>query len=177
MPISREEARAEALVSAADGGLVLATLEIWHPTFIENGQQTPVYFVHDEDDLTATIEPQAERNPGATVVFRKSAFSIVLPASDESGSGRGMINVSDVKGQLYSYSNRAIITNAPFVFIFREYLGNDLSQPSQYVGPFILRKITAKGTTISGEIAFEELDFIRVPRLTSSDAEFPGLRS
>lgn len=176
MPVPVDVARAEALASASQGGLVYDTLEFWHPSFIEAGQPAPIRAVNDSADLVATLEADAPRNPSAPVTFVASAFKLTLPASDESLTGRGTISVSNVSGALYPYLKSALGVAAPLQVIYREYLGADLSHPSAILALFTLRKVTLDLETAGGEIVFEELELIQVPRRIYNIAEFPALQ-
>jgi len=176
MPVPLNEARAEALASAAHGGLVYDTLELWHPSFIENGNPAPIRAVNDSADLVARLEADAPRNPGASVTFTASSFRLTLPASDESLTGRGSISVGNVAGALYPLLKNALGVAAPLQVFYREYLAADLDQPSMILAPFTLRKVTLDLQTVTGDIVFEELELATFPRRIYTISEFPALQ-
>lgn len=176
MPVPVDQARAEALASASHGGLVYDTIEFWHPSFIVDGKPTPIRAVNDSVDLVARLEQDAPRHAGTQVTFLASAFQITLPASDESLSGRGNISVSNVSGALYPYLKAALGVAAPLKLIYREYIAADLSHPSEIIAPFTLRKLTFDLKTVSGEIVFEQLELVQVPRRIYTITEFPALQ-
>lgn len=175
MPITREQARAEALVSAPAGVIVFETVEIWHPTFIVNGGAAPLRIVNAPENLTARLESTAPRNPSELVAFLASAFRIMTPAITESSIGNGTIEASNISHQLSSMLESIDTVFEPVQLIFREYLSNDLSAPSKIDLNYTIDGISISENTVSASLSIENLAARRVPNRVYDAIEFSAL--
>ena len=74
------QALREAYASAPSSSVTLHTLELRHPSFMDDdGQLVAVRVVRDNQDLTARLEPTAPLNPGEKVTFIAIGFDLELP--------------------------------------------------------------------------------------------------
>lgn len=177
MPVTREQARAEAMASAPIGVIVYATLEIWHPTFIVSGAPAPIRVVNAPADLVARLESDAPRDPAQEVVFLASAFRILLPQIGESAIGNGTIEASNISRKLSSMLDNIDTVVEPVQLIFREYLSSDVSEPSKIELNYTLSDITITERSVSASLAVENLAARRVPARVYSPGEFPALEA
>ena len=73
------QALKEAYASAPSEVVILHTLELRHPSFLdEDGQHVAVKVVRDNQDLTARLEETAPLNPGEMVTFIAMGFDLEL---------------------------------------------------------------------------------------------------
>ena len=177
MPVTREQARAEALASALAGVIVYSTVEIWHPTFIVAGAPAPLRIVNAPEHLSARLESTAPRDPSQQVVFLASAFRILTPTLGENSIGSGTIEASNISHQLSAMLESIDTVIEPVQLIFREYLSNDLSEPSKIELNYSLSDITITENSVSASLSIENLAARRVPNRVYSAAEFPALET
>ena len=77
------EAIKEAYASAPSEQIILHTLELRHPAFVdEDGQQVAIRVVRDTGDLWARLESQAPLQAGERVQFVAMGFELDLPPVD-----------------------------------------------------------------------------------------------
>lgn len=155
--------------SRKDRIIYYRTLEIYHPTI---GVQR--YVNARIDPLSCTLEADAPRNPGETVVFTGAAFSFAKP---DQGAPNVFAEIqlgrvgSQIKQQLKQIrgADRAL----PGDVILREYIGGQLGAPV-----YVLRldlsavTLTAEGAGIRAD-ANSGADF-SISEFYTSD-RFPGL--
>lgn len=74
------EALKEAYASAPSDVILLHTLELRHPTFVDDhGNSTAIRVVRDHINHTCTLENSAPLNHGEAVEFIAMAFDLELP--------------------------------------------------------------------------------------------------
>ena len=102
------------------------TIEVHHETSGEIER-----FVQDSDDLIATLEATAPRNPGETVTFSAADIEIVEPAESTDAEQNIQVNIGTLDDKLHSFIDG--ITGKGFLkevdFVYRKYYSEDLSEP------------------------------------------------
>ena len=79
----------EAYAAAPSDVVILHTLELRHPAFVDDaGEPTAIRVVRDHADLTARLEPGAPLDGGAMVTFIAMAFDLSQPPVDRMRSDR-----------------------------------------------------------------------------------------
>src|SRR5580700_6806319 len=132
-----DEAR-EYMFSPAGADIILDTIELRHPAFIdEHGDPIALRFVNNPDDILATLEVDAPMNGGEAVTFLASRFEHVKPDSPESGLPQAQIAVWNVTRELSPWMSLAVTSVAPVQLSLRQFLGDDLSEPC-----FVLHGLT-----------------------------------
>lgn len=99
---------AEAYTSASSDVVILHTLELRHPTFLDDdGQPTAVRIVRDHQDLIATLEADAPLNGGEEVTFVAMAFDIELPPIDTTPVPEVTVTIDNASRTLITYLDEA----------------------------------------------------------------------
>ena len=146
--------------------------ELWHPSM-----SVPVYFVNDNDDLTAFVEAAAERNPGGEVTFLSCPLARTQPEEgDQAEAPKLSLSRPDLAAQLKPLLDAARGSLVPWVLIERLYASDDLSGPAML--PPLQVELTMVDTVgpqvqISAEV--EDYGAVAVPAITFRRNEYPGL--
>ena len=170
-----EEARA----SAPTGRVIIETLTLYHPSFVdEQGAASPLFVVNANQALTATLEYDAPQKPGETVTFLPLKFRGNKP---EMGAGKvpvfgfEMDNLGDI---FADQINRSQLhePRSPIYCTVREYLSDNLLAPS-YISPYkqTLTDITVTPTKITARAQITDSANIHFLRSVYTLAQFPGL--
>lgn len=174
-----EEALREAYASAplSDDEIVVHTLEIRHPTFIDNlDLPTSIFLVLDRVDFLAQLEMTAPVKGGQVVTFVAMAFDFALPAIETTPRPQIQIQFDNVGREVIDQLDAAIIDGRPIRVCYRPYLNGDRTRPQMTKPPvFTLSdvkidvfKITCRANTGADlSVAF--------PRETYKARSFPGL--
>ena len=136
------------------------TIEIFHP------QLSQVYrFVSNSVDVSLTLESDAPRNPGETVVFEQASLGIVEPAEREDSEQTLGVKFGTVDGRLPAIVDQITGTGffTPVQIVYRKYFSGDLTQPA--VPPLLL---SAANLDFDGPTSVE---------LTAEDADLSQKRS
>ena len=171
------EAISEAYASAPSDVVILHTLEIRHPNFIDdNGKPTAIRVVRDHKDLTATLEKTAPINAGEKVTFISFAFDISLPPVDDKSSPEAVITIDNVSREIISNIERAVTSQDVIKVTYRPYLSTDLSTP-HYDPPLhlTLTDITADVFKVTGKASFGNFANISFPSELYTPSRFAGL--
>lgn len=138
MPDPRlSQAIAEAYAAAPVGEIEVHTLELWHPTFVEDGQPKPIRVARVNhapgNPLTARLEPDAPRHPGELVAFVPLAFDLRLPPKGETPVPELVLTLDNVGREISDALTRAAQSLDAVTVIYRPYLESRLE-----VGPEML---------------------------------------
>ena len=147
------DAIAEAYASAPSDIVILHTLELRHPAFVdENGQPSAIRVVRDNADLRATLEASAPLNGGEEVLFKSFAFEISLPETNDRSSPEAIVTIDNVSREIVHNIELAVVSQEVIKVSYRPYLSTDLSTP-QYDPPLhlTLTDITADVFQVSGK--------------------------
>jgi hypothetical protein len=171
------EALAEAYAVAPTDTVILHTLEIRHPEFIDtDGTLTAIRIVRDHQDIEARLEDSAPMNAGELVIFQSFAFEIQLPSISESSSPEAIISIDNVGLDIMSNIDRAVASQAVIRVAYRPYLSTDLSGP-HYDPPLhlTLTDIVADVFKITGKARFSDLSNLSFPNEMYTASRFPSL--
>lgn len=176
--VSVSEALAEAYSSAPADVVVIHTLDFIHPSFTSDaGHPTGGRIVKSQDSLYARIEPDAEIDGGAWVLFAAVDFDFVLPTeSDSSSVPEIQIKVDNVSKYLIPYLDAASESLEPVTVIYRPYLSTDYSQP--HIMPPLKMTITSFSAdvfSVTAKASFSNLANRRFPYMRYTAKMFPGL--
>lgn len=169
---SLSDALKEAYASAAGGGLVYHTIELYHQAFT-----VPIYVVRDNRELTARIESGAARNAGALVTFVGYPFDVVPPDQTSVGLPQATLIIDNVSREISAQIDLAVVSDTPIVMIYRSYIEADLNLGPENDPPLQM-EITAVSTTpyqITATCGFPDLLNKRFPGQDYTLATFPGL--
>ncbi len=124
------EALKEAYASAPTDAILLHTLELTHPSFVDDdGNSTSIRVVRDNQDLSAFLEDTASLNAGEEVEFIAMAFDLSLPPISNSPTPEITVTIDNVSTEIIAYLDKAIETQDMIELTYRPYLSNDLSAP------------------------------------------------
>lgn len=176
--VSYSTALAQAYSTAPEDEVVLDTLELLHPTFVDdNGDPIPVRVVNDHDDLVCTLEETAPLNPDEVVTFKAARFTFVRPPENETAAlPEFQVQVDNVSKYLMPYLDRAKESLDPVTMIWRPYCVSDLSGP--HMNPpfqFALKGVKATMTSISGRAGMSDIGNRRFPAMEYIGKRFRGL--
>ncbi len=172
-----KEALREAYAVAPADELIIATLEIRHPTFLgEDGLPDSAWVTTNEVDIQAGIEADAPVRGGETVTFRAMAFRFKLAPIEPTAKTELQLQIDNVSGYLIPQLDRAKTDWRPVLMCFRPYLENDLAEPQMIPPPtYTLSKVKVNHLTAQAT-ARVDMDFGGAfPRRVYTAAEFAAL--
>ncbi len=174
---SLTQAIQEAYASAPSDVVILHTLELRHPEFIdENGQVMAIRLVRDYQDLIAGLEDDAPLNAGEQVTFIAMGFNLELPAVDTAPVPEITITLDNVSGELIPHVDKAVNSGQQIEVTYRPYLSTDTSCP-QMVPPLtlVLCDVEADVMRIIGRARMLDIGNKRFPAQRYTVKQFPGL--
>lgn len=166
-----EDALKEAYASAPSNEVILHTLEIRHPSFIE-----PIRVVRDHSNFSAFLEADAPADAGAEVVFIAMAFDFIPPEVSKATSPEIEISLDNVSGEIIAYIDAAAQTPDMIEVTYRPYLASDPSGP-QMNPPLtlVIRSVKADVFRIRARAGFADLSNRKFPADVYTTERFPGL--
>jgi len=167
----------EAYASAPSNVIILHTLELRHPAFVDElSNPIAVRVVRDNQDLTARLEATAPLNAGAMVLFTAMGFDLELPAIDTSPVPEISITLDNVSRELVKHLDAAVQTQDKIEITYRPYLSTDLEGP-QLDPPFtlVLTEVTADAMRITGRARMLDIGNKAFPSDVYNALRFPGL--
>ena len=171
------QALKEAYASAPSGCVILHTLELRHPSFVnEEGQLIAIRVVRDNQDLTAKLEPTAPLNPGERVTFIAMGFDLELPPINTAPVPEITITLDNVSREIVKHLEAAATSQSKIEITYRPYLSDDLEGP-QLDPPFtlVLTEVSATATCVTGRARMLDVGNKAFPGETYSAKRFPGL--
>lgn len=125
-----KQAIKEAYATAPSNDVILHTLEIRHPAFVDsNGAATSIRVVQDYADLTAKLELSAPLNPGQNVTFISFAFDVTLPEVADTATPQIVITLDNVSADIETNIAAATASGVPAEITYRAFLSSDLTGP------------------------------------------------
>lgn len=176
--ISRSAALTEAYANADAGSPELITLALYHPSFVDDdGNDTAIYVVRDNDSLRATLEMDAPLHPGQEVVFLPVQFDITLPEeSDTSQAPTINITLDNASRVLMPYLREASMSQTQIDVIVRIYMPSDTSAPHEDPPMrLVLRDPQCSTDSVSATAGYADLANQKFPRLLYTQDSHPGL--
>ena len=124
------EALKEAYASAPSDVVIIHTLELRHPAFIDDeGNPTAIRVTRDYVNHICRLEDTAPLNPSEYVEFLALAFDLELPPIGNSPTPEISVIIDNVSTQIIAYLDKAVETQDMIELTYRPYLSNDLSYP------------------------------------------------
>ncbi len=175
---SMTDALAEAYALAPSGEIVLNTLEIRHPTFVDDdGNLTSIFIVADTADLIAPLESDAPVKGGQTIRFVAFGFSIALTPIEPGITPEIEVTVDGTDRSVIQYFDLAIESGVPIIIAYRPYLATAPGDGPQ-MDPIMTFELSEIHVTVTGVKARARTGIdLRgaFPIRTYTAAEFPGL--
>jgi hypothetical protein len=199
------EAIREAYASAPADVVVLHTLEIWHPSFIENGAPKPIRVVRNYEDtatwlglggaevqtvldglddearrkvgLVARIEAGAARNAGLLVPFVALGFEMELPPVDTIPVPEIVMTLDNVGREITRHLDAAAISQEAIQVTYRPYLSTDINGP-QMDPPLsmTLSEVEVDVFRVTGRARVLDIGNKSFPGEIYTIKKYPGLR-
>lgn len=171
------QALREAYASAPVDAVIYDTLELRHPSFVDDqGNASAIRVVCGFENLTATLEADAPLDQGEAVTFIACAFDFVLPEIRESQMPELTITIDNVSREIVRNIELAQTVLTPVSCTYRPFLSTDLSSP-QMDPPLhmTLRNVTCDVYRVQAKASFFDLLNRSFPNEVYTRARFPGL--
>jgi len=171
------QALREAYASAPSDVVILHTLELRHPSFVDDdGETIAIRVVRDNADLTATLEASAPLNAGEEVEFIAMGFDLELPAVDTAPVPEISITLDNVSREIVTHLDSAAESQDQIAITYRPYLSDDLQGP-QMDPPFtlVLTEVSADVARVTGKARMLDIGNKAFPSETYSAMRFAGL--
>ncbi len=180
---SIEAALQEAYAVAPTQKVILHTIELRHPSFIDDeGTATAVRVVRDKQNLTATLESTAPLDPNTAVEFIALGFDFTLPAVRENELPRLMLTIDAVGREVVEHLEAAVLDPQPIDVPYRPSLYDYTAQPDTTIPPEMTPPITLQLTQvsvdafrISGTCVYDDLLNRKFPSDVYDRERFPAL--
>lgn len=166
------QALAEAYASVPTTEVIFHTLEITHAAF-----STPLRFVRDVADLTATLEADAPVNPGASVIFTGMAFDLRLPDVRTDAMPGMQVEIDNTGREVMAQLELAASSTLPISVRYRAFLGSALAAGPQN-SPVLTMEVQSVQITLARitlECGFLDLINRRWPAVEYAADTYPGL--
>lgn len=167
----------EAYASAPSDVIILHTLELRHPAFVDDeSNQMAVRVVRDNVDLTARLEATAPLNASEMVTFTAMGFDLELPSINTAPVPEITITLDNVSRELVKHLDAAVATQNKIEITYRPYLSDDLEAP-QLDPPFtlILTEVNANALRITGRARMLDIGNKAFPSEVYNSKKFSGL--
>lgn len=171
------EALKEAYAAAPTSVVIIETLEIRHPDFInDTGLAGPIRLVNEHTDVSAFLEADAPVDAGREVIFRALAFKISLPNVEDRAASEVNISIDNINRKFTQNIELAIESQKPIRVTYRPYLSTDLTEP--HFNPplhLTLTNLVVNLTSVSGRARFGDLSNQSFPSELYDPDRFPAL--
>jgi len=178
MPDSNlSQAIREAYAVAPSDVVILHTLEVRHPAFIDDdGYTTAIRVVRDHADLTARLEAGAPLDGGAMVNFIALAFDLSMPPIDTAPVPEIAVTLDNVSREIVRHLDAAVATQDKIEITYRPYLSTDLEGP-QMDPPITLTltEVEANALQVTGRARMLDIGNKAFPAELYTVKRFPGL--
>jgi hypothetical protein len=171
------QALQEAYASAPSKQIILHTLELRHPAFVDGlGQTTAIRVVRDTADLDARLESSATLNGGEMVRFIAMGFELDLPPVDTLPVPEITVTLDNVSREIVRHLDAAAESQTVIVVTYRPYLSTDLQGP-QMDPPIhlVLTEVEADIFRITGRARMLDVGNKAFPGISYTAKTFPGL--
>lgn len=172
------QAIAEAYATADMDEVILDTVELIHPGFVDdNGNPTAVRIVRAiEKSIQLRLEQNAPLNGGQIVSFVGVPFNFTMPAFKVGQVPSFQLAIDNVSREVTKYLEMAIAQITPITVIYRPYLASDPSGP-QLDPPYQFTLTNAKADVfqITGTCTMNDVYNWPFPKRKYLPAEWKGL--
>jgi hypothetical protein len=195
----------EAYASAPADVVVLHTLEIWHPAFVEDGVARPIRVVRNFEDtatwlalggagvqavldgldadarrkvgLVARLEAGAPRDAGLLVPFVALGFDLELPAVDTIPVPEIVVTLDNVGREIAKHLDAAAVSQERIEIMYRPYLSTDIEGP-QMDPPMTmtLSEVEVDVFRVTGRARVLDIGNKAFPSEIYTIKKYPGLR-
>ena len=195
----------EAYASAPADVVVLHTLEIWHPAFVEDGVARPIRVVRNFEDtatwlslggaevqavldgldaearrkvgLVARLEMGAPRQGGELVPFVALGFELELPPVDTIPVPEIVVTLDNVGREIAKHLDAAAISQDRIEVTYRPYLSTDIEGP-QMDPPMTmtLSEVEVDVFRVTGRARVLDIGNRAFPSEIYTIRKYPGLR-
>lgn len=170
-------AYAEAIAIAPISRVMLATYELRHPGFLQDGALFTPRIVSDHADLTAKLEATAPINASTYVTFTALPVEVTGPEESESGIAPSIsLAIDGVSQLLVQQLDYALASLVPVSITERVFASDDLTGPA--VSPVLtmtLRDVGVTDTRVTAKAVFYDPSNRGFPRKEYTTPEYPGL--
>ena len=172
-----EQAIREAYASAPADTVILHTLELRHPAFVDDdGVPTAIRVVRDHADLNARLETDAPLDAGQRVRFVALAFDLELPPVDTAPVPEISVTLDNVSREIVRHLDAAATSLERIEVTYRPYLSTDLEGPQ--MDPPITLTLTEVEVDVfraTGRARMLDIGNRAFPAETYTAKRFPGL--
>jgi hypothetical protein len=195
----------EAYASAPADVIVLHTLEIWHPAFVEDGVARPIRVVRNFEDtatwlslggagvqavldgldtearrkvgLVARLEAGAPRDAGLLVPFVALGFDLELPPVDTIPVPEIVVTLDNVGREIAKHLDAAAVSQERIEVTYRPYLSTDIEGP-QMDPPMTmtLSEVEVDVFRVTGRARVLDIGNKAFPSEIYTIRKYPGLR-
>lgn len=167
----------EAYASAPSDQIILHTLELRHPAFLDDsGNSTAIRVVRDHLDLFARLEDGAPIQGGETVRFVAMGFELDLPPVDTMPVPEISVTLDNVSREIVRHLDAAAESQSVIEVTYRPYLSSDLEGP-QMDPPIhlVLTEVEADIFRVTGRARMLDIGNKAFPGISYTAKAFPGL--
>ncbi len=173
-----DQALAEVYASNPQDDFVLNTLELRHPTFVDDdGNPTAIRVVANFEPLTAMLEAGAPLNAGQMVQFEALGFDFTLPSLAEGQPPELAITLKGVSWKVIVHLENAITMTDKIEVTFRRFLAASPEAGPRDGRPMTLYASVVKATLTEVTMTADLTDIHNkaFPSNVYTPTTFPGL--
>lgn len=171
--IRRTQAIREAYASTTSD-VMLGTVELRHPAFLEDGEPVALRFVGDGVNHDLLLEAEAPVNAGEVVTFTAMPFGFTPPSSEEGQVPSVSFWIDNVSSHVHRHLQAAVRVRAPILVTWREYIAG-LAGPQQRIDGIELANVKVSATRATASARLNDWpDRLFPGRIYTRDA-FPTL--
>lgn len=174
-----KDAIQEAYAGGAVNEIAVDTIELYHPSFVnELGQPSAIRVALTYEDTMFGLEADAILNPGQMVKFLACEFTVTLPEVSEDGATPSIqLGIANVSREITKYLELAKQSLTPIQVTYRPYLLSNPSVP-QMDPPIVLQmsEVDVDVFQATGTATLEDIRNFPFPYETYNINRFPGLR-
>jgi hypothetical protein len=174
---SLSQAIKEAYAAAPSDVVILHTLELRHPAFVDDdGNVTAIRVVRDHVELVARLEIAAPMDGGAMVTFVALAFDLSLPPIDTAPVPEITVTLDNVSREIVRHLDAAVATQDKIEITYRPFLSTDLEGPQMDPSiTLVLTEVEANALQITGRARMLDIGNKAFPAEIYTANRFPGL--
>lgn len=169
----------EAYASAPSDIVIIHTLEMRHPAFIDvaTGLPAPIRVVSDFTPITAKLEATAPINANQMVTFQPFAFEFTLPEVMDKGVPELSIRIDNVSREILKNIELAVPMLDKLEVTYRAFLSNSLTFGPHNDPPLHLTITSIEADAVSVSARASIADFVnkKFPNQEYDETRFPGL--
>ena len=163
------DALKEAYASNSNNDVILNTIEIRHPSFVDdNGNSTSIRIVRDNQNHILKLENNL------SVEFIAGYFDFVLPSIQEKGLSQLQLSIDGISREIAQHLESASRTNEIIEAVYRLFLYSTKSLEMDPVHG-IITNVSVNIFNITGYISFTDYINKKFPEMYYSSKTFPGL--